>query len=460
MHKFFNDKSFFATFWQLWSPIALQQLIFALLNFASTMMVGQLGETSVAAFSLANQIIFLLMLSMFGVGSGAAIFVAQYWGKRDVANIQRVMGVSLVIGFVGASIFSIIAFALPEQALALYSTDPAVITLGSDYMRIVGLGYFAIPLTTSFTVTLRSTGNVRAPVAISIMAWSLGAVLNYALIFGQLGMPALGIHGNAIGSTIARSLECISLIVFAYSTRSIAAAPLRAMLAFDRAFLLSVIKTMLPVVLNEILWSTGISMYSLIYGRIGTESVAAVSIAASVENLAFVPFIAVANSAAIMIGNRIGADEEHQAMKYAKRFLVMNLATSVILGALIFLSADTILKFYQIDATTQEYARNILTIMSFALCIKASNMLLIVGVLRAGGDARVSALIDVSPLWLVGLPAATIGAFVFGLPVYWVYFLTITDEACKLTLALARVISKRWINNLARQEMLKVSSPY
>ncbi|MBI5033409.1 MAG: MATE family efflux transporter [Chloroflexi bacterium] len=451
MHKFFDDKDFFSTFFRLWMPIASQQLIFALLNFVSTMMVGQLGETSVAAFSLANQIIFLLQLFMFGIGSGAAIFVAQFWGKRDVPNIRRVLGISLIIGLAGAGIFSIIALVFPAQTLAIYSSDPAVIALGSDFLRIVGLGYLAVPITNSFTVALRSTGNVRAPVVLSIISWSLCAVMNYALIFGQFGMPALGIHGSAIASTIARGLECVSLVAFAYLTHSVAAARPRELLAFDRPFILSVIKTMLPVVVNEILWSTGISLYSLIYGRIGTESVAAVSIAASVENLAFVPFIAVANSAAIMIGNRIGADEEHKAMTYAKQFLTMNLVISTLLGAIIFFSADLILRFYQIDAITHEYARNVLTIMAFALIIKASNMLIIVGVLRAGGDSRVSALIDVSPLWLVGLPAAALGAFVFGWPVYWVYLLTITDEACKLTLALWRMISKRWINNLAQQ---------
>ena len=457
MQKFFDDKDFFSTFLRLWTPIASQQLIFALLNFISTMMVGQLGETSVAAFSLAGQIIWLLQLFMFGIGSGAAIFVAQYWGKRDVSNIRRVLGISLVIGLFGAGIFSIIALVFPAQALAVYSSDPAVISLGSDYLRILGLGFLTIPITNNFTVALRSAGNVRAPVVISIVAWTGCAVITYALIFGQFGMPALGIHGSAIGSTIVRVIECVALLAFTYSTRSVAAARLSELLAFDRPFIVNVVKTMLPVVANEILWSTGISLYSLIYGRIGTESVAAVSIAASVENLAFVPFIGIANSAAIMIGNRIGADEEHKAMTYAKQFFAMNLALGVLIGTAIFFCAETILGFYQIDPTTREFARNIMVIMALALSIKVSNMLLIVGVLRAGGDSRVSALIDVSPLWLVGLPAATLGAFVFGLPVYWVYLLTITDEACKLTLALWRMISKRWINNLAARETLKVS---
>ena len=450
---FADDKSFFPTLWKLWSPLVLQQLIFSAINFVSTLMVGQLGETSMAAFSLAGQIIFLLQLFMFGVGSGAAIFVAQFWGRRDVANIRRILGVSLVIGLCGASVFTIIALIVPELALGIYSTDPAVIALGSGYMRVIGLGYIAVPITTSFTVALRSTGNVRVPVLISILAWGSSAFLNYALIFGHFGLPALGIQGSALGATIARWIECALLVEFAYATRSVAAAHLREMLAFDRAFLLSILKTMSPVIVNEIVWSIGISSYSLIYGRIGTEAVAAVSIAASVENLAFVPFIAVANAAAIMIGHRVGADEAHRAMDYAKRFVSMNIAVSIALGIGIFVSADMILRFYQVDAITVQYARQVLTVMACVLWIKSANMMLIVGVLRAGGDARVSALIDVGPLWLVGLPSAAIGAFVFGLPVQWVYLLTISDEACKMMLALWRMLSNQWIRNLARQHV-------
>lgn len=451
MRSFFDDKDFFSAFFRLWTPIALQQLIFASLGFVSTMMVGQLGETSVAAVGLAGQIFFLFQLLLFGISSGSAIFVAQFWGKRDIKNIHRVLGISLTLGLMGTLVFSIIAIVLPQWAIGVYTTDPGVIALGSEYLRIAGLQYFFVAITTSYAVTLRSTGNVRMPVTISVFALSLGAALNYALIFGQFGMPALGIQGSAIGSIIARIIECALLLILTYTTHSSAAASLREMLSFDLAFLSSILKTMLPVVLNEILWSLGISLYSLIYARIGTESVAAVSIAASIENLAFVPFIAVANSAAIMIGNRIGADEEHKAMEYAMRFWRMNIIAGILMGSAIFISADSVLRFYNIDATTTQFARNVLTVMACAMWIKVSNMLLVVGVLRAGGDARVSALIDVSPLWLVGLPAATLGAFVFGLPVYWVYLLTISDEACKLMLALWRVISKRWINNLARQ---------
>lgn len=450
MKNFFDDKDFFSTLLKLWMPLVFQQLIFSLLNFVSTLMVGQLGETSVAAFSLANQILFLFQLFLFGVGSGAAIFVAQFWGKRDIKNIRRVLGISLTLGLIGAGIFSIIALVFPERTLGIYSTDGAVIALGSEYLRIVGLGYIAVAISNSYAVTLRSTGLVRLPVAVSVFSLMLGAVLNYALIFGHFGLPALGVQGSALGSTIARVVECVLMLTFIYISGSVAAASLHELWSFDRKFATNILKTMMPVILNEIVWSVGISSYNLIYGRIGTDAVAAVSIAASIENLAFVPFIAIANSAAIMIGNRIGADEEYKAMTYAKRFLKMNLAVSIVLGIVIVLSADTVLAFYNIDATARRYARNVLTVMAFALWIKISNMLLIVGVLRAGGDARVSALIDVGPLWLIGLPAASIGALL-GLPVYWVYLLTITDEVCKLILGLWRLVSKKWIHNLARR---------
>lgn len=451
MPALFNDQPFFTTLQKLWLPLALQQLIFSLLNFASTLMVGQLGDTAIAAVGLAGQIFFLFQLLLFGINSGAAIFVAQFWGKHDLENIHRVLGIALALGLLGTLVFSLIAFFLPQWALSIYTADPDVIALGGDYLRIAGLQYFFVAVTTSYGVTLRSTGNVRMPVAISILALGLGTLLNYALIFGQFGMPALGVLGSALGSISARVIECALLLALTYATHASAAAKLRALLAFDPGFLSNILKTLLPVVLNELFWSLGISLYSVVYARIGTAAVAAVSIAASIENLAFVPFVALANSAAIMIGHCIGADEEHQAAEYAMRLWRMNSVAGILMGGAIFLSADTLLRFYNIDALTTQLARNVLTVMAGALWIKSSNMLLVVGVLRAGGDARVSALIDVSPLWLVGLPAAALGAFVFGLPVYWVYLLTITDEACKLLLAAWRVLSKRWINNLARQ---------
>lgn len=451
MREFFDDKDFLRALARLWFPIALQQLIFSLLGFATVTMVGQLGATAVAAVSLANQILFLLQLLLFGVGSGSAIFVAQFWGKRDIKNIRRVLGICLGLSLVGASFFVFVALVIPEVALSLYSNDAAVIALGSAYLRIAGWSYIPLAITTSYAIALRSTGNVRLPVTISVTALTLGAGLSYALIFGALGLPAFGVLGSAISITLARVLECGTLLTLVYTRGATVAASLREMWTLDQAFLAHVLKSVIPVTLNEIVWSLGISTYNAIYGRMGTESLAAVNIAAAIETVAYVPFVGLAGGGAVLIGNAIGADKETEALRYAKRLLQIALTFGVCIGIAILVSADILVGLYNVDATTRSYARQVLIVMACGLWLKASNTMYIVGILRAGGDVRMSALIDVIPLWSVGVPSTFIAAFVFGLPVPWVYLLTFTDEVAKGILATRRVFAQQWIKNLARQ---------
>lgn len=451
MREFLNDKDFLRALARLWFPIALQQLIFSLLGFATVTMVGQLGETAVAAVGLANQILFLLQLLLFGVGSGSAIFVAQFWGKRDIKNIRRVLGIGLGLSLAGAGFFTFVALVTPEIALSLYSNDRAVVALGSAYLRIAGWSYIPLAITTTFAMALRSTGNVRLPVSISITALTLGAALSYTLIFGAFGLPALGVLGSAISITLARVLECATLLTLVYVRGETVAARLREMWTRDKAFLAHVLKSVIPVTLNEIVWSLGISTYNAIYGRIGTEALAAVNIASAIETVAYVPFVGLAAGGAVLIGNAIGADKEAEALRYAKRLLQIALMFAVSIGIAILVSADVLLGLYNVDAITRGYARQVLTVMACGLWLKASNTMYIVSILRAGGDVRVSALIDVIPLWFIGIPSTAIAAFVFGLPVPWVYLLTFTDEIAKVILATRRVFAQRWIKNLARQ---------
>ncbi len=451
MRGFFEDKDFFRALGGLWFPIALQQLIFSLLGFVTITMIGQLGETAVAAVGLSNQILFLFQLLLFGVGSGSAIFVAQFWGKRDVKNIRRVLGVCVGLSLLGASLFSFIALVVPEFALALYTTDSAVIAQGSAYLRIVGWSYVPLAITTSYAVALRSTGNVRVPVSISIAALTFGAGLSYVLIFGAFGAPAFGVLGSAVSIVLARALECVVLLTIVYARGSVVAARPREMWAFDKPFLGHVLRAVLPVTLNEIVWSVGISTYSAIYGRIGTEALAAVNIATAIEAVAFVPFIGLAGGGAVLIGNAIGADKETHALRYARRLLQIALGAGVLIGAMILVSANALLNLYNVDATTRGYAQQILMVMACGLWLKGTNSLYIVGILRAGGDVRASALIDVGPLWLVGIPLASVAAFGLGLPVPWVYLATYSDEVGKGVLATWRMFSQQWIKNLARR---------
>jgi putative MATE family efflux protein len=361
----FRDSTYFKTLLRIAVPIASQHFITSSLNAVDVIMIGQLGETAVAAVGLANQVFFLLILLLFGISSGAAMFTAQFWGKEDIESIHKVLGIGLMLGIASSLLFSFAALVFPEFILSIYSKDPAVVALGSTYLRRVALSYVFTSITFSFASVLRSTENVKLPMFVSIVALSINTVLNYLLIFGNFGFPKMGVEGAAIATLIARSLECVTLLTLTYRLRTPVAARLNELLGFNRDFILRYLKIALPVMFNEMMWSLGITVYNIVYARIGTESIAAVNISATIENMAFVLFIGISNAAAIMIGKRIGANEEDKAFIYGRRTLILGMAGAVLVGLIILVGKDAILSLYQISETSRLYASLILTITSF-----------------------------------------------------------------------------------------------
>ena len=448
--RLLGDRTFYAAVMQIAVPIAAQQLVMNALNAVDVLMIGQLGEQAVAAVGLANQMFFLLSIFLFGVGSGSAIFSAQFWGRGDVANVRRVLGLALVLGVGGAGLFSLLAVLAPQAVLGLYSTDPAVIALGSRYLRVVGLCYVPTAVTTMYGIILRSTRNVRVPMAVSVAALSFKTVLAYGLIFGYAGLPALGVPGAAVATCIARCLECIAMLAVTYGRGLPVAARPGQMIGLPHGFLGRFVRTALPVILGELLWSLGITVYTGIYAHIGTESVAAVNIAGTIESIALVPFIGLGNACAVLLGNFIGSGDLDSAVTYARRFLALTILVALGVGLLIFAGAGKVLDLYRISSEAQRYARYILMVISGALWLKAANMMSIVGIMRSGGDTRFALFVDSGPLWLIGVPLALLGAFVLHLPVYWVALMVVADEATKFGIGLWRVSSGRWINNVVQ----------
>ncbi|MBP7757360.1 MAG: MATE family efflux transporter [Anaerolineaceae bacterium] len=429
-------------------PIMIQNLVTAALNAIDVIMIGQMGETAVASVGLANQITFLANFLIFGITSGSAVFAAQFWGKRDVPSIRRVVGAAVLMSVGGALIFSVFAVGFPNAALSIYTEDSAVIELGGRYLSIVGFSYPFLAITLSFGSILRSSGRVRIPVFCSVIAIILKTGLSYLLIFGKLGFPEMGIPGAALGTLVARIVETTLVLILTYSRRTPAAASLADLFHFQSSFWKPFLKTALPVVVNETFWSLGISVYNLIYARIGTEAVAAVNITATIESLAFVVFIGISNACGILVGNKIGAGEEQTAFTYARRTLIIATIGALLMGLVIMLFADHVLAFYRVSPEVKEYARRILLVISLTLWIRINNMTIIVGILRSGGDTRFGLILDVGTVWLVGIPMAAVGAFVFHLPVYYVYPLVMMDELTKCIIGWFRVFSRKWINNL------------
>jgi putative MATE family efflux protein len=450
--RFFSDRRFFATFFKIAVPITIQQFVSSSTNMLDVLMVGQLGESSIAALGLSNQIFFLLALFLFGISSGSAIFTAQYWGKQDLPNLRKVMGIGLTMAITVALFYTILAVLIPDKILSLYTNDQEVVALGSQYLRIVGLSYLATSISFTYVSVLRSTENVKLPMMVTVLALSLNILLNYTLILGNFGFPAMGVKGAAIGTAIARSLECIAIVLLSYKYKTAAGAKLKE-LAYDFQFFKKVLKTSMPAAVNEFFWSLGITTYNAVYARIGTHALAAINISSTIESMSYVVFIGAANACAIMIGNQIGAGNEDVAYEYGNRFLTMGIVVAILMGGLVILVRPVILSFYNIEEISYQFAYNIQLIFGLALWIRVANLILFIGILRSGGDTTFALLVEMFSIWLIGVPAAFIGAFVLHWPVFNVYALVMLEEFVKLIIIFPRFRSKKWIHNLTAVTM-------
>jgi putative MATE family efflux protein len=446
--EFYRDREFFELLIKIALPIALQNFIMSSLNMVGTVMIGQLGETMVAAVGVANQIFFLMNLLVFGVVSGAAIFTAQFWGKHDVTNIRKVLSISVTIAALGALAFSIIAELFPSFVLGIYSKDPAVVEAGSEYLRIMACSFVFFAITASYGTVLRSTGDVRTPLVVSIVALSLNTLLSYLLIFGKFGLPELGIRGAGVGIVVARIVECLALLFITYRRNLPAAMRLEHIKSVDRRFIRQVLKPVIPVTLNELLWALGATAYSIIYARIGTDAMAAVSIAGSIDQLALVLFFGISNACAILVGNRIGAGDQDKAYRYAVRSLGLGVGLGVLMGGVLLLVSKPILSLYKVSPEVLAQTQMVITVIACFLWLRVSNLIYYVGIFRSGGDTRFAFIVDVGTIWLVGVPMASLAAFVLDLPVHLVYLFVMSDEITKSTIGLWRLASKKWIHDL------------
>jgi len=446
--SFLRDREFIRSMLSIALPVAFQQLITASLNMIDVLMVGQLGETSVAALGLANQIFFLLILFLFGITSGMSIFTAQYWGKDDVENIRKVLGICLVIAVTVAAGFTLAATLMPQVLMSFYTEDQEVIRLGSDYLRIVGLSYGMMAITISYVSVLRSITMVKITVIVSILGLGLKTALAYLLIFGVGFFPELGVRGAATGTAAGWTFECILLLILVYALKTPLAANPVSFFRFSRPFVMGILKTSMPAAINEVLWSVGITSYNAVYARIGTDAIAAVNINATIEELVFVLFIGLGNASAVMVGNKIGAGGKDVAFEYGRRFTILGVASALVGGAIVFSMRETVIGLYHISPSAAESLRGLMFVYAISIWLRVLNFMLFIGALRAGGDTRYAMFTELFSIWLIGVPSALIGGFVLHLPVYGVYALVLLEEAVKAIVIFRRFLSRNWIHDL------------
>jgi len=449
---FLHDRSFLREMFQIATPIALQQLINASLNMIDVIMVGQLGEASIAALGLSNQVFFVFILLLFGTTSGMAIFTAQFWGKKELKPIRQVLGMSILTTSAVALLFTLAATLLPQAVLGFYTNDPEVIEIGARYLRIVGLTYIPVAIATSYIAILRSVQIIRLTVIAAAAALIFKTILGYMLIFGHAGLPALGVRGAAIGTASGWVLELVLLLVLVYAQKTpIAANPLT-YFSFDRPFFGRVLETAVPAVANEFFWSIGITTYNAIYAHIGTEAIAAININATIEELGFVVFMGLGSACAVMVGNRIGAGKRDEAYETVRRVVIISVLAAWTVGIVVYLLRNVVVGLYDLSPSGVQNVRMLMTVMACVLWIRMFNFSVFVGALRAGGDTRFALIMEICSIWLIGVPAAYVGGFVLMLPVYWVYLMVVLEEIAKAFVSAWRFRSRRWIHDLVNVE--------
>jgi len=448
---FYWDRPFLRNVLIITLPLALQELVSASLHIVDGMMVSGLGDAAYVGVNQANRFTFIFQLFLFGMSSGGSIFFSQFWGVKDIRRIRQAMGLTLAGAASFSLLFSLAGLLFPRQIIACFLLPGESFDLAVRYLRLVAPGYILSAIGMVYTMAIRAAEKPHLSMIASVAGLLVNTVFNYVLIYGKLGLPILGVEGVAISTVLSYAVILSISLAFAYGKRLPAGAKFRDMICRDKAFIRRFFATTLPVLANEGFWGLGYTTYSVFYGRLGDISVAAVNVTYTISDLVWVMFHSITNAAAILVGKTLGSGDRNKAYLYSKRFLAGGVASGLILGLLLALLRTPFVGLYAgLSQEARDKAQLLLLIASAGLWARAFNCVNVVGVLRSGGDTVFSLLLDISALWLVGVPLVGLAALVFRWPIEFVYLCTLVDEVLKIFIAIPRFVSRKWIHVLTQ----------
>lgn len=428
-------------------PIMLQTLILSMINLADVFMIGRVGEVEIASVGLSNQILFLFMLFCIGINSAGAIFVAQYYGRNDKKKIKIILAIAISLSMALASIFTLLAYFIPDRLMRLYTEDVRVIDVAIPYLRIVAISYIFTGLTIVYSTLLRSMGNTKMAMHASIITLFVNITLNYLLIFGKFGFPKLGVAGAAIATTSARFFEIITIVTVSKKKQYDIFLEFNHFKKVTFDHIKEFFVTGLPVMGSHIIWSLGTTILFMIYGRVGTDAVTAMNISGSLERIAFITIVGLGSAVGVIVGQELGRGNFGKAYKLSKDMIRLNGFLAAIVGGVLFFSADFLVSFYNIPLDIKIASEKVIKTLAIALPIKALNFTNMVGILRSGGDTRQLFVIDMVCMWGVGIPMAFMG-YKLGMPIFIVFALALSEEVSKLFASMHRFISKKWLRTI------------
>lgn len=460
------ESNFSRQLFRLAVPIALQSVVTASMQIVDNLMIGVLGEVQLSGVTQANRVSFLFQVAMFGAISGTSIFVAQYWGRRDVAGVRKTQGIAMVFGLLVAAVLGIPSILMPEGIMRLLLNSEAGVHAGAEYLSVIGFVYFVQSQSLIQAAVLKSTEQVKLPMFASLAAICTNIVFNTLLIYPTreaqlLGwtftMPGagMGVRGGAIATFIGALVELFLLLFFSYRYRFANAARPRELLPESARAVRAFMCIALPVLVNEALWAGGTVVYSAVYGRIGdgVAATAAAGVFSNVEQLASIAIRALSHACGVMVGMALGAGELDRARLYAKRFLFATpLLSQAFCLCVILPLAGPIVNMFALPASTARLALQMIYVLCGGIWLSAFNNVIIVALLRTGGDVRSAAVIDVGTLWAVGVPMALLAGLVLRLELPFVYLATYLEQDIKAVVGFWRYRQGKWVCNIIKED--------
>jgi putative MATE family efflux protein len=457
MKLFKKEPEFYKTVFSLALPIALQSLITIGVNMLDTIMVGELGEKALSSTSLANSFISIYHIFCMGLGMGASVLVSRYWGMKTAHFDEEKAGVALkqtvclmlrlAVGL--ASLFALLTLIMPKTLMRMYTDDPDIINLGAVYFKWSIVTYFFLGTSLVTTIVLRSVGQVRLPLFVSIGAFFVNLLANYAFIFGKLGMPRMEVAGAALGTLIARLFEAGMILGYLFLRDKKILFRVRDIFMKTGSLLGEYIRISIPVLISDGILAFGNNSVAMVIGHLGATFVAANAITSVTQQLSTVVIQGVSQAGAIVTGQTLGREGKEKTMSQGWMFLGLGFALGTISALFIMIASNPIINTYNVSLETKQIARQLMNSISLIIIFQATNSIMTKGVLRGGGDTKMLMVTDNVFLWVVSIPLGILAGFVFKWPAFWIYFALKSDQVIKTVWCVFRLKSEKWIKKIS-----------
>ncbi len=443
-----EKRIFYRKLWGLVFPIAIQNLMTALVSASDAFMLGFVSQTSLSAVSLATQIQFVHNLFMLALTIGATTLAAQYWGKGDTDSVEEILAIVLKISMAVSVVFFIAAMFFSGFLMRIFTNDIRLIQAGIPYLRIVSVSYLFMGFSQIYLCIMKNSGRTAKSTIYGSVAVVINIGFNVIFIFGLAGFPAMGIAGAALATTVSRALELL-LTIYENMHRSLVCVRLKYIRNSSKKLKKDFWHYTTPVLGNELVWGCGFTMFSVIMGHLGSDAVAANSVANILKNIIACVCNGIGIGAGIIVGNELGKGEMERATEYGNRLFKLAVFAGAVSG-LILLAVSPVLRTFtgSLSAQAHSYLKNMMYICTYYMIGKSVNATVIAGVFCAGGDTKFGLKCDAVTMWVILIPIGMITAFVLKLPIMVVYFIISMDEIIKLPAVYRHYKKYNWVRNL------------